>query len=163
MEGRIGVQDTGRTSALCQVPAGSGTQGYITQGLCPPKAKTKNSRDAHGKLTITRLCPALGPVSSHPPSSPITHPLLLKRKLTPEPPRFPCAEEEAGSDRAQGLPQGQMVSYGPSLRLMPLLREPVTGHSHRRPQSQPIWPNKFGNDSRCLQKLAMITMYQKLS
>lgn len=73
-KGGWGAQDTSRTSAPCQAPVNSGTQGYITQGLCPPKAKTKNSRDAHGKLTITGLCPALGPLSSHPPSSPITHP-----------------------------------------------------------------------------------------
>lgn len=41
------------------------------------------------------------------------HPVLLKRKLSPEPPRFPCAEEEAGSGRARGLPQGQTLSSVP--------------------------------------------------
>lgn len=82
----------------------------------PSKSLGRNSGDADGRLTITGLCPALQPVSPHPP--PPTHytTVLPERKLAPAPPRFPCAEEEAGTGRTPGTaPRSVRVSCAPTL------------------------------------------------
>lgn len=106
MEGRMGAQD------ICSVPGPSrlwNPRIYRIRSLSS-KSQDQEQWGCPWETNNYRAVPCPGvPVIS---SSIVTHytPLLLKRKLIPEPPRFPCAEEEAGSDRAQGLPQGQTGS-----------------------------------------------------
>lgn len=126
----------------------------ITQDPCPPKARTKNSGDADGRLNSYWAVPSSAaniisastrhPLQPHPP----------KEETHTRTPQVPQCRRGSWLGQSPGnAPRSIWASCGPGLRLMPPPCESATGHSHRLPQGQPTWPNNFGNNRRCLTKV----------